>query len=95
MTPRLVAPTPRLSTGFRALPFADALWSSALDVWTDDARGEEVIANRLGWLDALTSSRRTSALKTFADSVHGSGAHRHRACSAWADRALRPKCSGA
>ncbi|MSO29547.1 MAG: glucose-6-phosphate isomerase [Acidobacteria bacterium] len=33
--------------------FADALWSRRLDVWPDDPDTRQVIANRLGWLDAV------------------------------------------
>jgi glucose-6-phosphate isomerase/transaldolase/glucose-6-phosphate isomerase len=34
---------------------ASALWTRRLDIWTSDAAVQRAIANRLGWLDAVTT----------------------------------------
>jgi hypothetical protein len=36
-----------------SLRFAGALWSRRLDVWGSDSTTQQLIANRLGWLQAI------------------------------------------
>jgi glucose-6-phosphate isomerase/transaldolase/glucose-6-phosphate isomerase len=57
-----------------ALTFSAALWSKRLDVWTADSGVQAKIANRLGWLDALTFIRpQLGRLHSFAGSIREAG----------------------
>jgi transaldolase / glucose-6-phosphate isomerase len=54
--------------------FADALWSRRLDAWSTDPATQQKIANRLGWLDALTFvAPQVPRLRAFADGVRSAG----------------------
>ena len=54
--------------------FIDALWSRRLDIWTSDPAVQRVIANRLGWLDAIdVVTPHLDRLRAFADDVRTSG----------------------
>ncbi len=56
------------------LHFAEALWARRLDVWTTEWAVQQVIANRLGWLDAIEFTTTHSVrIEAFAKSVRGSG----------------------
>ena len=80
MTPFSIDPGP-LATPFtrnldrlNSLAFAEALWSKRLDVWTSDATVQAKVANRLGWLDALTFiTPQLGRLREFAGSIRGAG----------------------
>jgi glucose-6-phosphate isomerase len=54
--------------------FIDALWTRRLDVWTSDARVQQAIGRRLGWLDAIDTMRPHAArLRAFGEAVSGEG----------------------
>jgi glucose-6-phosphate isomerase len=54
--------------------FASALWSRRLDVWSRDPSIQQLIANRLGWLQALEFVvPQLPRLRAFADAVATSG----------------------
>ena len=54
--------------------FANALWSRRLDVWSDDPATRNVIANRLGWLDAVEfATPHLPRLRDVADTVRTGG----------------------
>ncbi len=54
--------------------FASLLWNRQLDVWNTDARTRTLIANRLGWLQAIDFvTPLVPRLRTFAESVTQSG----------------------
>jgi glucose-6-phosphate isomerase len=54
--------------------FASALWSRQLDVWNADPRTRSLIANRLGWLQAIEFvTPLVPRLRGFADSVARDG----------------------
>jgi glucose-6-phosphate isomerase len=56
------------------LRFADALWRKQLDVWSDDAAVQSLVAGRLGWLDALdVVTPQVPRLRAFADAVRKDG----------------------
>jgi glucose-6-phosphate isomerase/transaldolase/glucose-6-phosphate isomerase len=56
------------------LPFADALWSRRLDVWTSDPATQQKIAQRLGWLSVLDFvTPQLERLRGFAEGVRGEG----------------------
>jgi glucose-6-phosphate isomerase len=56
------------------LHFADALWRKQLDVWSDDAAVQSLVAGRLGWLDALdVVIPQLPRLRAFADGVRRDG----------------------
>ena len=54
------------------LEFADALWNRRLEVWTADPRVRDLIAHRLGWLEALAFlTPHLPRLRALADSLRG------------------------
>ena len=56
------------------LRFPDALWRKQLDVWSDDATVQSLVAGRLGWLDALDMvTPQLPRLRAFADGVRRDG----------------------
>lgn len=56
------------------LRFADALWRKQLDVWSAEPAVQQLIAGRLGWLDALdVVTPQLPRLRAFADSVRRDG----------------------
>jgi glucose-6-phosphate isomerase len=56
------------------LRFADALWRKQLDIWSADPAVQRLIANRLGWLDALdVVTPQLPRLRAFAESVRRDG----------------------
>jgi glucose-6-phosphate isomerase len=56
------------------LGFADALWRKRLDVWSDDAAVQTLIADRLGWLNALdVVGPQLPRLRACADAVRRDG----------------------
>ena len=56
------------------LHFAEALWARRLDVWTTEWAVQQVIANRLGWLDAIEFiTAQLARIEAFAKNVRGSG----------------------
>lgn len=56
------------------LRFADALWRKQLDVWSDNPDVQQLIAGRLGWLDALDFiTPQIPRLHAFAESVRRDG----------------------
>ena len=56
------------------LHFAEGLWARRLDVWTTEWAVQQVIANRLGWLDAIEFITEDLArIEAFARSARGSG----------------------
>jgi glucose-6-phosphate isomerase len=56
------------------LHFAGALWRKQLDVWSDDAAVQSLVATRLGWLDALDKvTPQFPRLRAFADGVRRDG----------------------
>ena len=53
---------------------ADALWRKQLDVWSADPAVQSLVANRLGWLDALdVVTPQLPRLRAFADGVKKDG----------------------
>jgi glucose-6-phosphate isomerase len=76
MTPVRISPGP-LAVPYRAacehldrIGFAAALWSRRLDVWTADPATRQLIANRLGWLEALDFiTPHMTRLRAVADAV--------------------------
>ena len=56
------------------LRFADALWKKQLDIWSADAAVQQLIAGRLGWLDAIDFiTPQLPRLRAFADGVRRGG----------------------
>jgi len=56
------------------LRFADTLWRKQLDVWSADPAVQQLIAGRLGWLDALDIvTPQLPRLRAFADAVRKDG----------------------
>ena len=56
------------------LHFAEALWARRLDVWTTEWAVQQVIANRLGWLDVIEFiTAHLARIEAFAKNVRGSG----------------------
>jgi len=56
------------------LGFAEALWNKRLDVWSADPATQQLIAHRLGWLQALAFvTPQVARLRAFADSVKRDG----------------------
>ena len=56
------------------LRFAEGLWARRLDVWTTEWAVQRVIANRLGWLDAIEFiTGHLERIEAFARNVRGSG----------------------
>ena len=56
------------------LQFSSALWARQLEVWTSDPKTQQLIANRLGWLQAIdVVTPVVPRLRAFADSVAQSG----------------------
>lgn len=56
------------------LRFTDALWGRQLDVWSDDAAVQSLVAGRLGWLDALdVVTPQLPRLRGFAEGVRNDG----------------------
>jgi glucose-6-phosphate isomerase len=54
--------------------FSDALWRKQLDVWSADPAVQSLVANRLGWLDALdVVTPQLPRLRAFADGVTKDG----------------------
>ena len=56
-----------------SVQFSSALWERKLDVWSSDPKTRQLIANRLGWLQAIEFvTPIVPRLRTFADAVtHG------------------------
>jgi glucose-6-phosphate isomerase len=56
-----------------SLHFSSALWARQLEVWTSDPKTQQLIANRLGWLQAIDFvTPLVPRLRAFADSIaHG------------------------
>ena len=80
MTPFTFTPGPlaaayaKTRTQLHDSRFADALWARRLDVWTGDEGTRQKIAQRLGWLDALTFvTPQIDRLRAFADGVRQEG----------------------
>jgi len=56
------------------LGFGDALWRKRLDVWTTDPTVQQKVANRLGWLDAVSViAPQLPRLRDAADGVRRDG----------------------
>ena len=73
----LAAPLEQACAELERRDFAPALWSRRLDVWTSDPGTQQKIANRLGWLDALSFvTPQVPRLRAFADSVRSAGFER-------------------
>jgi glucose-6-phosphate isomerase len=57
-----------------SVKFASALWNRQLDAWNTDSKTRQLIANRLGWLQAIDFvTPLVPRLRAFADSVTQSG----------------------
>jgi glucose-6-phosphate isomerase len=64
----------RASARLDQLGFSDALWRKRLDVWSADPAIQTLVANRLGWLDALdVVEPQLPRLRAFADAVRRDG----------------------
>ena len=61
-------------TRLDSLQFSSALWSRNLDVWSSDPKIRQLVANRLGWLQAIDFvTPLVPRLRAFADTVTHSG----------------------